>query len=191
MNKELLIKAMSLFDTSEKWNAFCQLIDQDKNIQNEWWEKLQKEVYHREMKNSIIDWDIHIWNHWDIMWFIKGENNRSLAIHYWGKTLRVFCDYGDLDLGKVNELLKKPKFDVIKNCFDRIDGSNDKSIAWEDGNFSFETTFDGNFSDYRTLAWYAGNRTEDYANQLIKKVRKFQTTEITELFKEINNTCRK
>ncbi|MFH6992416.1 hypothetical protein [Flavobacterium sp. FlaQc-48] len=44
---------------------------------------------------------------------------------------------------------------------------------------------------FRTLSWYAGNKTEEFADQLIAKVRKFQTPEITELFKEINGKCKK
>lgn len=191
MNEELLIKAMTLFDTPEKWNAFCELMNRNEAIQDKWWKKLQEEVYQREMKNPNPDWDIYIWNNWDIKWFIKGESNNSLAVHFWGDALRVFQNFGDLNIEKVKELLKNPKFDAIKNCFDRIDGSNDETIAWEHRNFSFGTPFDGKFPDARTLAWYAGNETEEFANQLIRKVRKFQTPEITELFKEINNKCKR
>lgn len=93
-------------------------------------------------------------------------------------------------MNKVNELLKNPKFDVIKNCFDRIDGSNNQTIAWEHRNFSFGTIYDGKFPDHRSLSWYAGHETMKFADQLIAKVRRFQTPEITALFKEINTLCK-
>ena len=190
MNEELLIKAMSLFDTSDKWNAFCELINRNGTIQERWWKKLQTEVYLREIKNPNLDWDIHIYNSWDIKWHIKGESIDSLTIHFWGKKLRIYCNNGYFDTNMINNLLKNPKFDAIRNCFDRIDGGDNDSI-WEERNFSFGSAFDGRFPDESSLSWYAGNETEKFADQLIAKVRKFQTPEITELFKEINNTCKR
>jgi len=191
MNEELLQKAMQLFDTAEKWNAFCELMNRNGNIQNRWWKKLQTEVYQREQTSGMSEWNICIWNNWDIMWYIKGETNKTICVHFWGDCFRVFYGYGDLDIDKVNELLKDSKFDAIKSCIDRIDGSDSQTICWEDRNFRFETPYDTCFPDHRTLSWYAGNETEKFANQLIAKVRKFQTPEITALFKEINKNCRK
>lgn len=191
MNEELLLKAIAMFDTAEKWDAFGELINRQGAIQDRWWKKLQTEVYSRELIDNPPDWDIHIWNNWDIMWYIKGESDRSLCIHFWGDGFRVFYNYGELDIRKVNDLLKNPKFDVIKTRFDRIEGSNHETIGWERRNFYFNTIFDGKFPDHRTLSWYAGNMTESFADQLIAKVRKFQTPEITSLFKEINTSCKK
>jgi hypothetical protein len=191
MNEELLQKAMQLFDTSEKWISFCELINRNGDIQRRWWKKLQSEVYQREQKNGISDWDIFIWNDWDIRWFIKVESQNTICVHFWGDGLRVFCNYGDLDLDKVNELLKDPKFDIIKSCIDRIEGSNKETICWEHRNFAFGTSYDYCFPNSQTLSWYAGNETEKFADQLIAKVRKFQTPEITELFKEINQKCKR
>ena len=191
MNEELLQKAMQLFDTAEKWNAFCELMNRNGNIQNRWWKKLQTEVYKREQISGMPDWNICIWNNWDIMWYLKGETDKTICVHFWGDTFRVFYGYGDLDINKVNELLKVTKFDVIKSCIDRIDGSDSQTICWEHRNFSFDTPYDTCFPDARTLSWYAGNETEKFADQLIAKVRKFQTPEITALFKEIDENCRK
>lgn len=191
MNEELILSAMNLFDSADKWNAFCELMGRNGEIQNRWWKKLQLEVYQREKSNPTPDWDIYIWNQWDIRWFIKGESNTSLAVHFWGDVFRVFSNYGDLDINKVNSLLENPKYDILKTCFDRLDGSNVETIGWEYKNFCFDTIYDGRFPDARTLSWYAGNRTNEFADQIIAKVRKFQTPEITELFKEINSTCKK
>ncbi|MDR0834369.1 MAG: hypothetical protein LBN93_09360 [Candidatus Symbiothrix sp.] len=191
MNEELLSKAMALFDTPEKWNAFCELLNRRDDIQNRWWRKLQQEVYRRELTTNNPDWDIYIWNNWDIRWYLKEFGQNSLCVHFWGDAFRVFLNYGNLDISKCKELLKDSKFDAIRNCFDRIDYSNDETIGQADRNFSFGTIYDGKFPDARTLSWYAGNRTEEFADQLIAKVWKFQTTEITALFKEINEKCKK
>ena len=131
MNEELLQQAMLLFDTAEKWNAFVELLNRNGEIQNRWWKSLQSTVYQRELKESNPDWDIYIWNNWDIKWFIKGESPNSLVIHFWGDTFRVFSNSGALEFNKVNELIKDPRFDCIRNAFDRIDGTNHETIAWE------------------------------------------------------------
>lgn len=191
MNEELILAAMNLFDTPEKWTSFCELKKNSDEIQNRWMKKLQTEIYQREMKNPRPDWEFNIWGSWDMQWYIKGESNRSLTLHFNGSIFRLFSNGGDLDLAKVNEKIKDPKFDILKSCFDRLDGTDFDRIGWEERNFSFGTIYDGKFPDYNTLAWYAGNRTNDYADQLIAKVRKFQTPEVTALFKEINSSCKK
>lgn len=191
MSEELLKQAMELFNTNEKWESFRELVNMDRGIQEKWWKKLQLEVYNREIKNSNENWSIHIWNNWDIMWFIKGASNKSLAIHFWCDGFRIFSNYGELDPKKVEELTNSPKFDSIRNAFDRIDGRNWETIAGESRNFSFGTPFDENFPNSQILSWYAGNKTNDFADQIIAKVRKLQTSEITSLFKEINETCKR
>lgn len=191
MNEELTLAAMNLFDSADKWTSFCELMNKSDDIQNKWWKKLQTEVYQRELKNPTHDWEVYIWNEWDIMWYIQGESNKSLAVHFWGDAFRLVSGFGDLDIFKVNDLIKDPKFDILRNAFDRIDEIDLATIGLERRNFHFQTIYDGMFPDYRTLSWYAGNRTDEFADQLIAKVRKFQTPEITELFKEINMLCKK
>ncbi len=55
MNEELLLQTMRIFDTPEKWNAFCELKNQADNIQNRWWKKLQIEVNRRFIDESNSD----------------------------------------------------------------------------------------------------------------------------------------
>lgn len=189
MNRELLIETSKLFELPEKWNAFNDLSNNRGQLMNFWWKKLQTEVQIRELKQGHIDWDFYAWNSWDMRWFVKGAKNDSFVVHYWGKTLRV-CGYNGINQGLLRDLLKESKFDIIRCAFDRIDGIDDKTFVREEGNFNFGVMSDGNFSNVEELAWYAGNQTISYADQLIAKVRKFQTPEILELFKEINERCR-
>jgi hypothetical protein len=192
MNEELLQQAASLFDSPEKWSAFVELMNKSEEIQNRWWEKLQQEVLHKEKKDLNSNWDIDVWDHWNIEWYIKGEADNTFIIHFWGDGLGVY-NYSVLDNSKVKNLIQESRFDIIKDCFDGIDGrdKNSQTIAQENGNFTFGSIHDERFKDKRSLVWYAGNRTEEFANQLINKVRKLQTEEITNLFKEINEKCKK
>lgn len=191
MNEELINKAMKLFDSADKWNSFFELINVNGDIQRRWWQKLQSEVFQREIKIMNHDWDIFAWENSHIRWYIKGSKVDSLAIHFFENAFRLFHGFGALDNEKVNLLIKDPKFDILRICFDRFDGSDHQSIGLEYRNFHFNTIFDGRFPDNRALSWYAGNKTHEFADQLIAKVRKFQTPEVTELFKEINNTCKR
>jgi len=191
MNEEFILKAMQMFDIPEKWNAFSELCNKRDELYNRWWKKLQTEVYQRELKNGISDWDVFIERNWDIRWFVRGTPNTSFVVHFWYEGLRISSGYGYLDVEKVNHLFEDQRLNLIKACFDRIDDRWHDTPAREIRNFSFGSPYDGKFPDNYTLSWYAGNRTEEFANQLIAKVRKFQTTEITALFKEINDKCKK
>lgn len=188
MNEELLIETSKLFEAPEKWNAFNDLTNNKGRLMNYWWKKLQIEVQTRELKDGHLDWDFYAWNSWDMMWFVKGAKNNSYAIHYWGTIFRV-CGYNGINQELLRNMLKEARFDIIRRAFERIDGEDSNVFAWEEGNFSFGSISDGRFSSAEELAWYAGNETSNYADQLIAKVRKFQTPEILERFKEINKEC--
>jgi len=191
MNEELLQKAMQMFDTPEKWNAFCELMNRNGEIQNRWWKNLQTEIYQRELSTGNPDWDIKIWNFIEIKWFMRGENESSLLIYFRADGLRIYFNNNYLDVDKVNDLIKDQRFNIIKTCLE-FDGSDSNTICWEERRFYFgNDTYKGKFRDDRTLAWYAGNRTKEFADQVIEKVRKIQIPEITALFKEINEKCRK
>ena len=191
MNEEFLTKAMDLFNSSEKWNAFCELMIKKGDIQHEWWKKLQSEIYEKEEKNFDSEWKSQRWKgDGGIIWWINGYSEYSLYIYFYENMLKVNYDGGALDVKAVKELLKDPRFDVIRDAFDKFDDYDDGTLGWEEGNFSFNTKWDKHFSIER-LAWYAGHETEKFADQIIAKVRKFQTKEITKLFKEINDKCKK
>jgi hypothetical protein len=192
MNEELLKQTESLFDSPQKWSAFIELMDRSGEMQNRWLKRLQQEVSQREKKDLDSNWNIYVGDNCEIRWHIKGEANNTFIIHFWGKEscLGVHND-GALDADKVEDLIQESRFDIIKDGFDRI-GEWDKSnnTMEEHGNFKFDSIHNGRFTD-KILVWYAGNKTKEFADQLIRKVRKLQTPEIKELFKEINAKCKK
>jgi len=185
MNDELLKKAAELFDTPDKWNAFCELCRRKCEIENYWWRKLHQKIVQLEKENGMPDWDICV-NDENIWWYIKGENDDTLLINFWKEDTRVYYEDG-LNSNEVKKYLKNPKIEAIKNCFDRNEGSDEKEvICLEKHNSSF-----GDKVSEQTFLWFSGNKTEELADQIIAKVRKFQTPEITALFKEIIKNCRK
>ena len=194
MNEELILAGLNLFDSADKWSSFLELVEMSDEIQERWWQKLQSELYQRELKNPTPGWDIYVWDISDIMWFIKGQTFDTLAIHF-NKEYLSLSSYNDLDVDIVKELLENSKFDILRSCFDRIDADDETygeeyKIASERGNFYFDSIYDGQFENQDMLSWSAGNRTREFADQIIAKVRKFQTPEITKLFQEINRKCK-
>lgn len=190
MKEELLKEAMALFDSPKKWDAFLTLSEQREPIQNQWWRRLQTELYQRSMYDPHSEWEVYKWNDWDIEWYVKGYPSSSLYIHLWGQAFRVVAG-NYLDAAKVATLTAEPRFDAIRKAFDRIDGTSATELAFERKNFSFGAPEDGSFEDVRLLAWYAGNRTCEFADQVMRKVDRLRTPEITALFREINDRCKK
>jgi len=205
MNEKLIQKAMEMFDnadnTAKKWDAFLELVKLKEDIQDRWWLKLIDAVYKHELNEGSPDWVAEKIEkeikekdknkntvHWVIKWFIKGESDGSLEVCFDKGTLKIAYDCNYLNEKKIEDLFKED-FDIIKSCFDRVDENETDTIDWwENYNFYFGSHFDGKIP-VETLAWYAGNRTDEFVKQLIAKVRKFQTDEITALFKEINKKC--
>ncbi|MCL2074117.1 MAG: hypothetical protein FWH18_09355 [Marinilabiliaceae bacterium] len=182
---------IKFLDTPEKWDTFNRLAFSHNEIIDIWWTKLHNEIVNREQKNEISDWEV-VSSENIIIWHIKGESKHSLSVQLRAQGfvyLRVY--YGDvcLSASKVEKICKST-VDAIKSCFDRLDESEDNTIGRENGNFSFGCENDGHFPDIASLAWYAGNRTKEFADQIIAKVRKFQTPEMTAIFKEINEKCK-
>ncbi|KAA6326573.1 hypothetical protein EZS27_024337 [termite gut metagenome] len=192
MNNALLQQTIDSFGTLKKWSALVELINNNNEIQERWWKKLQQEVSQREIKELDANWTFKLFNPCYIQWYIKGEKDNTLII-YWGRDVLKVNILGALDAAKVNKLIKEKgsQFDIIKQSFNKIDGWDARTIAQENGDFNFDFIHDGKFTNIGILAWYAGNKTEKLASQLINKVRKLQTTEITKLFKEINAECTK
>lgn len=190
MNEELLKEAMELFDSPKKWEAFLALSYQNQAIQDRWWRCLQTELFQRAMQQSHPEWEVLKWNSWDIEWYVKGYPDSSLYIHFCGVKFRVVMG-SYLDPAKVAVLLAESRFDAIRMAFDRVDEVSTTEIAVERKNFIFGAPQDGFFEDVHVLAWYAGNRTEEFADQVMRKVDRLRTPEITALFREINETCKK
>lgn len=199
MNEKMILAAINLFDSEEKWESFVELVNiVDDDIIERWWKKLQTEIYQQEkVNNTSVDWKISMWKNKDIIgvsWYVNKETDKTFTVSFDSGLLYLQAGQ-KLDIDKVKKLMENSKFDSLENCFDRIDGNyktdriNNGIFSWEEGNFHFGSIYDGRF-DESLLSWYAGNRTEDFTKQVIAKVRKFQTPEITELFKEINRRCK-
>ncbi|GIJ93193.1 hypothetical protein [Capnocytophaga stomatis] len=187
MNNNTLKEAAELFNTTEKWNAFVELVNQQDNLKNMWWNELQENVYNR---GTAPDWTVYKYHGIEkIIWYVSDaqQGQSSTSIYFDGEHICIYF-YSGVNPEEAQKLIEKNKerFQIIFDQFDNVEKGG-KYLLWE--KFKFR---DGNkdILGADKLAWYAGNRTEEFANQLVERIQKLQTTEITNLFREINENCK-
>jgi hypothetical protein len=189
MHQELIKQAMGLFDTPEKWNTFLELVWQKDSIRNQWYNVL-KEAANRHFTtiDVVSGWAFNSWGICDMHWYLSKFGDKSIRLHMgWGLELSLIVDGDFFDLLKVNELIKNEKYSVILSAFSRIDRTYEGNrIAIEARNYIFNSPYDSRF-DWDRLAWFAGNKTELFINQIADKVNRFRKdSNITNLLNELN-----
>jgi hypothetical protein len=193
MQKELLHQTVGIFDTSEKWNAYIELANQKENIKNYYFQKLKHPLLNYFYKNPVDGWVCESWGNtlYDVRWYLKdfGKSSLSLAIGWMFEFHMHIEDITAFDTMKINDLLRG-EYSLLLSAFDRIDRSFENNTkAMEYRNYSFGSPYDSNFDNAHLdrLAWFAGNHTDEFVSQIIKKVEQFrQNSELTKMLYEVN-----
>jgi len=95
----------------------------------------------------------------------------------------------------MDDLLKSTKFSPLmtgfENAPDRQFEPNTKAMEYRHYSFVNENKdfFDNNHIEH--LSWFAFNKTDEFAQQVIKKVDKYRKTELSDLLYQINKECQK
>ncbi len=186
MPNDLLFKAVTLFEEQDKWDAFIELSSYVENIKNIWKDRLSNRLEEYFTKEGKMDgWNF---NKDGMVWYLNDYGQDSFGI-WWEHLyqLSFWANPSHYDIEKIKSLLESTKYSPLLNVFDGVVKKfNGNYLLSEFGNFSFGSIYDNNFGfeHLNTLAWYAGNETEEFANQIIKKVdsiRKEHFEIITEL----------
>lgn len=192
MDEKLLQQAINLFDTPEKWEAFCELHNNFNNMKMRNFRAMRDNLYSEELALQDPNWQVVKWNDWDIRWELKTKGKR-LWIQFWGDYFRIYV--GNLDVQKVEKLLEDDRrFDKIREAFSkscRLDDYNNNVLAQEKQT-DIIYTFNNKqitIKNSDELSWYVGHYPSEFKEQLIKKVRAMQSPEIVELFREIVEKC--
>ena len=192
MQTEEINQAVHLFDTPEKWSAFLALADQTENLRRAMYRTAFLRISSYFLKeHQAIGWSFKPMdpNELHMMWYLTqcGEFSVCLVLAWKGElVLEVRGGNNYHSISKTIELLQDPKYGALLACFDRIDeGPREHFMAREKFNFSFGSPSDTRFGPLR-LAWYAQFETEALLQQIIAKIVKFQTPEMTLLLAELN-----
>jgi hypothetical protein len=98
-------------------------------------------------------------------------------------------DINAFDTKKIDDLLRSD-YSILLSSFDRVDRQFEHQLkVVEVRNYSFNSPYDTNFdnSQLDKLAWFAGNETENFAKQIIKKVERFrQNKDLTKMLYDLN-----
>lgn len=201
MTEEMLQKAMALFDTPEKWNAFVELANEKDNIQNRWFKKLQQKLVSLTYADDKHpEWTCNFWGFWDIEWILTGNRKNYISLHSWaGIRCRLFLHCDDSDkIVKANKLLNNDsRISKLMSQFNIISkDSKDTEVPLE-GNVIFDfdeydifKSYYGDWKDKNNIlsafAWYAYNDTDNVARQIMEQVDKIRTPEMTDLFRKVD-----
>jgi hypothetical protein len=169
----------SLFKTAEEWNAFLELRKQFGSIHNEWYKKLQTSLAAYFAEDDVRGWGFEYWNTYDMSWFLSDFGNRSIKLLLgWGGEFNLHVDPSKHNVKKINVLMKNEEYKPLLNAF-RVDifPNNDyERIIIEQRNYTFNDSF-GMIQDSEMLAWYAGNKTDEYVAQIAEKVNRIRKNE--------------
>lgn len=193
MQKELLNQVLGIFDSSEKWNAFVEMANQKETIKWHYFQKLKQPLLNYFNANPVEGWVCEPWadTNYDLRWYLKdfGKNSISLAIGWTFHFMLYVEDTNAFDTKKIDDLLRS-EYSIILSSFDRVDRQFEPQLkVVEVRNYSFNSPYDTNFDNPQLdkLAWFAGNETESFAKQIIKKVERFrQDRDLTKMLYNLN-----
>ena len=109
----------------------------------------------------------------------------------YGNRIGLWLNGNHFDSIKATTLLNTEKYSPLLSVL-RPDTifENDWKI-FEIGNFSFGSVNDGHFESDK-LGWYVGNETKVFVEQIVEKVDRIRKNlELTQLLREMNETCKK
>lgn len=198
MQQELLTHAISLFDTVDKWNAFIDLANLKDIIKDAYFSKVKDPLFRYFSENPIDGWVCEPWGdqNYDLRWYLKdfGKNSLGLAVGWRYDFLLTIEDIEKFDGEKINGFLKSPECGKLLAAFGRVDlflPDRSRKIV-ETGNFNFNSPFDSNFRDKYKLAWFAGNQTKNFVDQIIGKVERFRKDkDVTHILYQVNEKSKK
>ena len=193
MQKELLNQALGIFDSSEKWNAFVELANQKETMKLQYLQKLKQPLLKYFNANPVEGWVCEPWGDqfYDIRWYLKdfGKSSIALAVGWTFHFVLHLEDTSAFDTKKIDDLLRSD-YSIILSSFDRVDRQFENQLkVVEVRNYLFDSPYAGNFDDSQLdkLAWFAGNETENFAEQIIKKVERFrQDKDLTKMLYDLN-----
>jgi hypothetical protein len=188
MTHELLLqKTMGLFDNSDKWDSFLELTSIQNAIISRWDSKLKDEI--RAQIKYEDPWELDATAR---QWYLKDFGPNSLSIWLEGEYFSLWADDTFFDVKLIHEELKKRKFKPISDCVINKDIPFDGRgyLFRERGRFQFYSINDNHF-DFNHLAWFAGNKTDEYVKQIQNKLKPFFETNTTNLMVELNSLAKR
>lgn len=186
MNREFLNVALAAFDEPEKWNAFLDLSELKDLIQKTWADRAMSQLKLRFQSDE--QWRMEFGNWVDARWHFVSPS--PVAVNFWlANDGNMHLVTGN-EMGKKAELIaavfKEPKYDPLRYVWGtdvQTNGNYNHILVKQVGKWYFDSPYDGDLSSSR-LAWYVGNETTKYIDQIAEKVAKFKERPIMDLIND-------
>jgi len=200
MTEEYANQVNAIFEPGiEQWTSFLELRKiQDWEITAKWAETLQTTLNRRFCPQGG-KWAFASPNSWDYRWYLSEFGPDSVGLCLFCETLFVRGNPDIIDAANASVLLSGQDYTAIRNAFERIDAvyiptswSEEEKGRFiiERGNFFVGDKDDGHLSADK-FAYYAHFSTSTLEKQIAAKIERFQTPEVTALFKTLNEECKK
>ena len=192
-HQEILNHAPSLFDTSEKWNIFTEIANTLENIRHHWFEIAAEEIRRHFIAYPSVGWIVQTSsNSEDVALYLEDYNPGLHIAFYQRYEFGLYLYHtGNFDSDKITSMLRERGYSKIYTCFDRLDRSLEANVKIQTRRpFKFGCPNDGNIPP-EELAWYAGNKKDEFVKQAIEQIEKITKDEdITDLIRKLNQNTR-
>ena len=199
-NEVIINQAISLFKDREKWSAFLELYHLKDKIRDVWFSQLDDRITQYFRKEGIVSgWDFKRINGNEVeyIWYLSDFGEQSIYLSWFHKMdLILAFDSEHYEKSIIDALISKEKkyATIYKSGFRNpvFDGLQKNDLVAEKGYLFFDSPMDGHFKDVEDLAWYAGNMTISYLQQITEKVDLFRKNKsIMTILADLNKQARK
>ncbi|MFN8238946.1 MAG: hypothetical protein U0T77_12315 [Chitinophagales bacterium] len=187
-----LEKITEIFDTYEKWKSFQKLKSYEINIKNYFIEKAIGKI------NSIVKEKEYIKKGWtfsrdnssSIAFVCYPERIKNREISFWfeNNKFSLWIDISKFDKEGMQKklFLHKDQFEFLfKGNFTSYLHKPDSLYKIEEvGYFYFDNPNDYCY-DFESLVWFMGNKSEEFANQLLEKFTAVMTPDIEQIILQL------
>ena len=165
MNEKLLQQAIDLFDTPEKWEAFCELANQKDRISQIWCDKVRDAIITRFSKEQISNKHKFVLEKdgWDKLnlYLTKVRETKTLRIQVQLKEFRTVVWMAPEVLNKNSVLEKRDAINVVFKSIQFELNSHD----WEPlcSNFPKDIVTE---NDWNNCVYHWGQNVDEVANKM-------------------------
>lgn len=185
---DILSHEPKLFPTSTDWTSFCELSNQRGNIIKSWYTN-GTNILRALLENELPEnwsWRSCGAPHEDTGIYLTDHGRESIMVRFgwqYGIALRSESYRESQDTAK--KLINSEDYCFVQKLFPTAHEFFSKdALIFQRRHFIFE----GNaISDEHLLAWYAGNRSKDFAEQALEQLLKFtKNPDFTNFLHELN-----
>ncbi len=184
---ELIKKSTELFKSDDDWNAFIELSNLKDRIVKEWYSILEDEIDKSvKLQNG---WKFRRHSDFSFQWYLDDATD-GMSLWLEGADFSLWANGLLYNIENIREALLRPEFNNIRNGISTPDVKFDNNYFFREiGRFRFDNIAISKFDRYQ-ISWFAGNKSEEFAQQLAQKLAPFMDKDATMNILKLNSIKR-